>query len=141
MNPIQSNPTRFDKEGVKNGYFTVRLLTVNVYPLPLGKIQTLFVTFTPRTFLKDVLGHSNRTSGDISTGCPAMSYFCIFTLIFVPPMHIWVSLCRAGKMVAIFPALHKLTYMWPACRTPKHPVWNIQMAAINENCQKQVKIP
>ena len=43
------------------------------------KIQTLSVTFTLRTSLKDVRGHSNRTSGDIPTGCPAMFYFCILT--------------------------------------------------------------
>ena len=44
-----------------------------------GECQTLSVTFTLRTSLKDVQGHSNRTSGDIPTGCPAMFYFCIFT--------------------------------------------------------------
>ena len=48
-------------------------------PSSLGKIQTLSVTFTLRTSLEDVRGHSNRTSGDIPTGCPAMFYFCIFT--------------------------------------------------------------
>ena len=48
-------------------------------PIYLGKIQTLSVTITLRTSLKDVRGHSNRTSGDIPTGCPAMFYFCIFT--------------------------------------------------------------
>ena len=66
---------------------------------------------------------------------------CFPEKMFITGSLIWVSLCRAGKMVAIFPALHKLTHMWPACRTPKHPVWNIQMAAIDEKCQKQVKIP
>ena len=44
-----------------------------------GECQTLSVTFTLRTSLKDVRGHSNWTSGDIPTGCPAMFYFCIFT--------------------------------------------------------------
>ena len=44
-----------------------------------GGIQTLSVTFTLRTSLKDIRGHSNRTSGDILTGCPAMFYFCILT--------------------------------------------------------------
>ena len=27
-----------------------------------------------------------------------------------------------------------------ACKIPKHPVWNIKMAAIDEKCQKQVQI-
>ena len=31
---------------------------------------------------------------------------------------------------------HQVSYMWPACRTPKPPVWNINMAAIDEKCQK-----
>ena len=44
-----------------------------------GECQSLSVTLTLRTSLKDVRGHSNRTSGDIPTGCPAMFYFCIFT--------------------------------------------------------------
>ena len=52
--------------------------------LPRGKIQTLSVTFTLRTSLKDVQGHSNRTSGDIPTGCPAMFHFCIFTWYLCP---------------------------------------------------------
>ena len=49
-----------------------------------GEIQTLSVTFTPRTSLKDVRGHPNRTSGDIPTGCPAMFYFCILTWYLCP---------------------------------------------------------
>ena len=49
-----------------------------------GECQTLSVTFTLRTSLKDVRGHSNRTSGDIPTGCPAMFYFCIFTWYLCP---------------------------------------------------------
>ena len=44
-----------------------------------GECQTLSVTFTLRTSLKDVRGHSKRTSGDVLTGCPAMFYFCILT--------------------------------------------------------------
>ena len=51
---------------------------------PRGECQTLSVTFTLRTSLKDVRGHSNRTSGDIPTGCPAMFYFCIFTWYLWP---------------------------------------------------------
>ena len=51
---------------------------------PMGKIQTLSVTFALRTSLKNVRGHSNRTSGDIPTGCPAMFYFCIFTWYLCP---------------------------------------------------------
>ena len=49
-----------------------------------GECQTLSVTFTLRTSLKDVWGHSNRTSGDIPTGCPAMFYFCILTWYLCP---------------------------------------------------------
>ena len=29
----------------------------------------------------------------------------------------------------------------PACRTPQFPVWNMNIAAIYEQCQKYVKIP
>ena len=50
-----------------------------VLALSRGEIQTLSVTFTLRTSLKDVRGPYDRTSGDIPTGCPAMFYFCIFT--------------------------------------------------------------
>ena len=38
-------------------------------------------------------------------------------------------------------AHHQVSYVWPACRTPNHAVWNINMAVINEKCQKYVKIP
>ena len=27
-------------------------------------------------------------------------------------------------------AHQQFSYVWPACRTPKHPVWNINMSAI-----------
>ena len=49
-----------------------------------GDCQTLSVTFTLRTSLEDVRGHSNRTSGDVPTGCPAMFFFCIFTWYLWP---------------------------------------------------------
>ena len=52
-----------------------------------GKIQTLSVTFTLRTSLKYVRGLSNRRSGDIPTGRPAMFYFCIFTWYLCP---LWI---------------------------------------------------
>ena len=63
------------------------LFVKNICDLPLdrrGECQTLSVTFTLRTSLKDVRGHSNRTSGDIPTGCPAMFYFWIFTQYLCP---------------------------------------------------------
>ena len=35
---------------------------------------------------------------------------------------------------------HKVSYLWPACRTPKHPVWIINMTTMNEKCKKWVNI-
>ena len=43
--------------------------------------QTLSVTFTPRTSLKDIRGHSNRI--------PCNVLFLHFHLKIVPPMHIY----------------------------------------------------
>ena len=34
---------------------------------------------------------------------------------------------------------HQVSYVWPACRTPKHPVFNIKMATIDEKCQNARK--
>ena len=36
-------------------------------------------------------------------------------------------------------AHHHVSYVWPACRTPKHPVWNISMADIYENVKNRSK--
>ena len=33
-------------------------------------------------------------------------------------------------------AHHHVSYVWAACGTPLHTVWNINMAAIHEKCQK-----
>ena len=36
---------------------------------------------------------------------------------------------------------HQVSYVWPAWRTPKHPVWNIKMTATDdEKSKKQVNI-
>ena len=34
---------------------------------------------------------------------------------------------------------HQVSYVWPACRTPKHPVWDINMAAIYEHVKNRSK--
>ena len=52
--------------------------------------QTLSVTFTPRTSLKDVRGHSNRMSCNV--------LILHFHLIFVPPMHIYEQLIDARQL-------------------------------------------
>ena len=72
------------RQHVYTGYFPSFIVSWNDTHFKSGKIQTLSVTFTLRTSLKDVRGHSNRTSGDIPTGCPAMLYLCIFTWYFCP---------------------------------------------------------
>ena len=33
-------------------------------------------------------------------------------------------------------AHHHVSYVWAACGTPSLALWNINMAAINEKCQK-----
>ena len=34
---------------------------------------------------------------------------------------------------------HQVSYMWPACGTPKPPFWNINMAPIYENVKNRSK--
>ena len=36
-------------------------------------------------------------------------------------------------------AHHYVSYVWPACGTPKRPFWNINMAPIHEKCQNSMK--
>ena len=37
---------------------------------------------------------------------------------------------------AMFGPHHHVSYVWAACGTPFHTVWNINIAAIQEKCQK-----
>ena len=54
-----------------------------------GKIQTLSVTFTLRTSLKDVWGHSNRTSGTFQQDVLQCFIFGFSPDICAPYAYIW----------------------------------------------------
>ena len=81
--PSDSTFSLTDNLQTLSAYFTPQLP-------PRGEIQTLSVTFTLRTSIKDVRGHSNRMSCNV--------LFLHFHLIFVPPMHIYEQLIDVRQL-------------------------------------------
>ena len=71
----------------------------------------------------------------VLTSLPCLALFGPKWTIFRP------SPVMNGRPQSEKKAHHHVSYVWPACGTPNVPFWNINMVAINEKCQKQVKIP
>ena len=105
---------------------------------PRHLCQTLFCPFeTKNSFLSEVVPNGQKHLGwpfwsllDHFGTLTSLPFFGQKWTIFGP------SPFMNSRPQSEKKAHHHVSYVWPACGTPSLPVWNINMVAIYERCQK-----